>query len=280
VHPSGNFNANEILDAMEREKVTNVFMVPTQWQAICDEPRLAQRRLSLRLIAWGAAPASDTLLGAMADRFPGVSTIATFGQTEMSPVTCVLEGRDAAHKLGSVGKPVSTVSVRIIDNLMRDVSDGQVGEIVYRGPSMMEGYWNDPQATAAAFAGGWFHSGDMVYRDEDGFLYVADRKKDMLISGGENIYCAEVENILSAHPDIAEIAIIGRPDPYWGEVPIAVVVTKTATDLTSADLAVWSASRLARYKQPKEVVIVDELPRNATGKVVKGELRKRYASVS
>ena len=132
----------------------------------------------------------------MGEAFPDALNVAVFGQTEMSPITCVLEGKDALRKLGSVGKPVSTVAIRIVDDEMNDVEPGDVGEIVYQGTGLMEGYWHNPEATAEAFDGGWFHSGDLVRMDEEGFLYVVDRAKDMIISGGENIYCAEVENVL------------------------------------------------------------------------------------
>ena len=175
-------------------------------------------------MSWGAAPATTTLLTRMAEAFPGVTNVAVFGQTEMSPVTCALSGEDALRKIGSVGKPVSIVAARIVDDDMKDVPPGEVGEIVYRGPSVMAGYWQNPEATAEAFRGGWFHSGDLVRADEDGFLYVVDRKKDMIITGGENIYCAEVENALAAHPAVAELAVIGAPHERWGETPVAVAV--------------------------------------------------------
>ncbi len=162
---------------------------------------------------------------------------------------------------------------------MNDVAPGTVGEIVYRGPTMMLEYWQNPAATADAFAGGWFHSGDLVRQDDEGFVYVVDRKKDMIISGGENIYCAEVENVLFGHPRIREAAVVGRPDPKWTEVPVAVVaLDDEGSDLTVEELAAWLDDKLARYKHPKDVVIVDALPRNASGKVVKGELRKAHGA--
>jgi fatty-acyl-CoA synthase len=190
----------------------------------------------------------------------------------------VLEGSDALRKIGSVGRVVPSVSARIVDPLGQDVPDGDVGEIVYRGPQLMAGYWQNPTGTADAFAGGWFHSGDLVRRDEEGFVYVVDRAKDMIISGGENIYCAEVENALFSHPRIAEAAIIGRADTKWGEVPVAVVVVADGGNLTVEELEPFLNERLARYKHPKDVVIVDELPRNAGGKVVKPVLRADFGS--
>jgi fatty-acyl-CoA synthase len=231
----------------------------------------------LRVISWGAAPASDTLLRQMSETFPGSQILAAFGQTEMSPVTCTLLGEDAIRKLGSVGKVIPTVAARVVDEEMDDVPIGEVGEIVYRAPTLMSGYWNNPEATAEAFAGGWFHSGDLVRMDDEGYVWVVDRKKDMIISGGENIYCAEVENVLASHPEIVEVAVIGRPHDKWGEVPIAVAAV-TQTGLRIEDLDEFLSERLARYKHPKGLEIVDALPRNPSGKVLKTELRTRYGA--
>ncbi|WP_216896518.1 fatty-acid--CoA ligase FadD5 [Nocardia alni] len=279
LHPLGAFDAGEWLDAVERERATAAFCVPVQWQMICEDPTLGQRDLALRMLCWGAAPASDTVLRAMAERFPDARNVAVFGQTEMSPITCVLDGKDAIRKLGSVGKPIPTIAARIVDDEMNDVAPGEIGEIVYRGPTLMRGYWNKPEATAEAFAGGWFHSGDLVRQDEEGFVYVVDRKKDMIISGGENIYCAEVENVLFAHPKIHEAAVVGRTHEKWGEVPVAIVALTDSDDsLTLEELTPFLNENLARYKHPKDLVIVSELPRNASGKVVKLQLRKDYSA--
>jgi fatty-acyl-CoA synthase len=279
LHPLGAFDATDFLDGIEREQATTAFCVPAQWQMICEEPTVKDRKLTLTMLSWGAAPASDSVLKAMAECFPNAANVAVFGQTEMSPITCVLEGKDAIRKLGSVGKPIPTIQARIVDDEMNDVAPGEIGEIVYRGPTLMQGYWNKPEATADAFAGGWFHSGDLVRADEEGFLYVVDRKKDMIISGGENIYCAEVENVLFAHPKIREAAVVGRAHERWGEVPIAIVALVDAdAELTLAELEPFLNENLARYKHPKDLVLVAELPRNASGKVVKVQLRKDYSS--
>ncbi|GAB19254.1 putative fatty-acid--CoA ligase [Gordonia effusa NBRC 100432] len=278
IHPLGAFDPDAMLDVIEAEKITSIFLVPAQWQAVCAAQQARPRALNLRVISWGAAPASDTVLNAMNETFPDAMNVAVFGQTEMSPITCVLEGKDALRKIGSVGRVAPSVTARIVDPTMADVPDGEVGEIVYRGPGMMSGYWQNPQGTADAFAGGWFHSGDLVRRDSEGFIYVVDRAKDMIISGGENIYCAEVENVLFGHPRIAEAAVIGRAHEKWGEVPVAVVVVADGGDLTIADIEPYLNENLARYKHPKEIVIVDELPRNAGGKVVKPTLRNSYGS--
>lgn len=277
IYPLGAFDPGQLLDVLEAEKVTGIFLVPAQWQAVCTEQQARPRDLRLRVLSWGAAPAPDALLRQMSATFPETQILAAFGQTEMSPVTCMLLGEDAIAKRGSVGRVIPTVAARVVDQNMNDVPVGEVGEIVYRAPTLMSCYWNNPEATAEAFAGGWFHSGDLVRMDSDGYVWVVDRKKDMIISGGENIYCAELENVLASHPDIAEVAFIGRADEKWGEVPIAVAAV-TNDDLRIEDLGEFLTDRLARYKHPKALEIVDALPRNPAGKVLKTELRLRYGA--
>jgi acyl-CoA synthetase (AMP-forming)/AMP-acid ligase II len=214
---------------------------------------------------------------AMARSFPDVPFTAVFGQTEMSPVTCVLDGEDATRKFGSVGLPVPAVDIRVVDEEMRDVENGQVGEIVYRGPSMMACYWNNPEATAEAMRGGWFHSGDLVRRDAEGFVFVVDRKKDMIISGGENIYSTEIEDVIDTHPKVREVAVIGVPHPRWVETPLAVIVPSDPDDPPTEDeVETWCRARLASYKKPGAIRIVDALPRNVSGKVLKTDLRRRF----
>lgn len=277
IYPLGAFDPGQLLDVLEAEKVTGIFLVPAQWQAVCTEQQARPRDLRLRVLSWGAGPAPDALLRQMSATFPETQILAAFGQTEMSPVTCMLLGEDAIAKRGSVGRVIPTVAARVVDQNMNDVPVGEVGEIVYRAPTLMSCYWNNPEATAEAFAGGWFHSGDLVRMDSDGYVWVVDRKKDMIISGGENIYCAELENVLASHPDIAEVAVIGRADEKWGEVPIAVAAV-TNDDLRIEDLGEFLTDRLARYKHPKALEIVDALPRNPAGKVLKTELRLRYGA--
>jgi fatty-acyl-CoA synthase len=279
IPPSGSFDPAATVATLVDERVTSCFMVPAQWQAICALPDLAARDLSrLGRISWGAAPASTTLLRTMIAAFPQAEVCTAFGQTECSPVTTYLRGEDSIRKIGSIGTPMVGVEVRVVDEEMKDVPRGDVGEIVYRSPMVMTEYWNKPDETAEAFRGGWFHSGDLVREDEDGYLFVVDRTKDMIISGGENIYCAEVENILAAHPKIGEVALIGVPDPRWGETPLAVVVARDADDLpTDADIETFARKHLAAYKRPRHVRHVDALPRNAGGKVVKKTLRERFA---
>ncbi|GLP74655.1 long-chain-fatty-acid--CoA ligase [Mycobacterium antarcticum] len=278
IPPSGGFSPAAALNTIAEERVTSCWMTPAQWQLVCELPDLADYDLSrLRRVWWGAAPASSTLLRAMASAFEGAEIIAAFGQTECSPITCLLRGPDSIRKIGSVGTPMLNVEVRIVDEDMTDVAVGEVGEIVYLGPLVMREYWNRPAETAAAFHGGWFHSGDLVRQDEDGYIYVVDRKKDMIISGGENIYSAEVENVVAAHPNVSEVAIIAVPDQKWGETPMAVIVAHDPTaPPTDAEIETHCRAHLAAYKRPRHVVIVDALPRNASGKVLKAQLRLAY----
>ncbi|WP_257233584.1 long-chain-fatty-acid--CoA ligase [Halopolyspora algeriensis] len=280
VMPSGRFDPAETVDLLERERVSSVFFVPAQWQAICSVPDIAERDLSaLRRISWGAAPASTTLLRTMIDTFPQAEVITSFGQTECSPVTTTLRGEDAIRKIGSIGTPMLNVEVRVVDDDMNDVSRGEVGEIVYRGPTVMKEYWNKPAETAEVFAGGWFHSGDLVRQDSDGYFYVVDRKKDMIISGGENIYCAEVEDVLAGHPKVGDVALIGVPSERWGETPLAVIAAHDPSDPPGAgEIDAWCRQHLAGYKRPRQVALVPELPRNPSGKVLKTELRSEHAA--
>ncbi|WP_138759466.1 long-chain-fatty-acid--CoA ligase [Modestobacter altitudinis] len=277
---SGAFDPVATVDELERERVSNAFFVPAQWQAICAVPGIADRDLSpLRRIVWGAAPASTTLLRTMMATFPQAEVVSAFGQTECSPVTCLLRGEDSVRKIGSVGTPMLNVEVRVVDDAMDDVPRGEVGEIVYRSPMVMTEYWGKPEATEEAFAGGWFHSGDLVRQDPEGYFYVVDRKKDMIITGGENVYCAEVEDVLAAHPGVAEVALIGVPDTRYGEAPLAVVTPRDpAAPPTPAELTAWCRERLAHYKCPREWSISDALPRNPSGKVLKTELRTLHSA--
>jgi acyl-CoA synthetase (AMP-forming)/AMP-acid ligase II len=280
VMPSGGFDAVSTLERLVADRVTSCFFVPSQWSLICDAIDAGEYDLSaLQRLTWGAAPATVELLRRLSRTFPDAKIVSNFGQTECSPITCTLRGEDAIRKIGSVGTPMLNVEVRVVDDDMKDVPAGSVGEIVYRGPTVMKEYWNRPDETAEAFRGGWFHSGDLVRRDEDGFIYVVDRKKDMIISGGENIYCAEVENALAEHPAIADVAVVGIPDARWGETPLAVIVARSgSTTPTPDELLAYCRARLAAYKCPRHYRTTDALPRNASGKVLKTELRSRYST--
>ncbi|MBV6754892.1 long-chain-fatty-acid--CoA ligase [Rhodococcus opacus] len=271
---STTFAADHLVDLLESEQITICFLVPTQWKQVCELPGITDRKLALRRISWGASGATASVLEAMNATFPDAAVISAFGQTETSCVTTLLRGEDAVRKLGSVGRPVRHVDVRIVDEQMRDVPTGSVGEIVYRGATVMQGYWNKPDATDEAFAGGWFHSGDLCRMDDEGFVYVVDRKKDMIVSGGENIYSAEVEAAIDSHPKVREVAVVGVAHPKWVETPRAFIVpTDPADPPTTADIVEHCATRLASFKKPTSVVVLDALPRNASGKVLKIRLR-------
>ncbi|MBZ4018972.1 long-chain-fatty-acid--CoA ligase [Streptomyces purpurogeneiscleroticus] len=275
------FDPAAFVDLLEKERITSCFLVPSQWQAVCAVPGIKDRELALRTLVWGASVAPPSVLESLQDCFPEAPAYSAFGQTEMSPTTTMLRAEDAVRKMGSVGTPLPGIEVRIVDEEMRDVPVGEVGEIVYRGPTTMLGYWNKPAETAAVFAGGWFHSGDLCRMDEEGFIYVVDRKKDMIISGGENIYCAEVEAAIDAHPGVAEVAVIGVDHPKWVQTPRAVVVpADPANPPAEKELIDHCRSRLASYKKPTSVVFVDAMPRNASGKIQKFRLRERYGGAA
>jgi acyl-CoA synthetase (AMP-forming)/AMP-acid ligase II len=209
-----------------------------------------------------------------------VGIVNAFGQTEMSSNTCFLRPEDALRKRGSVGRPLINVEYRVVDVDGVDVKPGEVGEIVYRGPTVMAGYYKNPEATREAFRGGWMHSGDLVLEDDEGYLYVVDRTKDMIISGGENIYPAEVERAIAEHPAVRDVSVFGVAHPRWVETPVAAVVAARGEDRpTQEELVRFVQGRLASYKKPSAVVFVDELPRNASGKVLKRSLRESYSGL-
>ncbi|HEY9723981.1 MAG TPA: long-chain fatty acid--CoA ligase [Oscillatoriaceae cyanobacterium] len=273
------FDAARSLDLIELERCTVVFAVPTMFQMMLESPNFAARDLSsVRFFISGGAPCPVSLIEAYAQR--GLTFKQGYGLTEAGPNCFTLDARDAVRKAGSVGFPNMHVEVRVLDDDGRDVAPGEVGELVIRGPHVFPGYWNNPEATAQALRDGWLHTGDLVRRDEEGYTFIVDRKKDMIISGGENIYPAEIEQHLHAHPAIAEAAVIGVPHAKWGEVGKAIVALREGTSLDEAEVLAYLSERLARYKLPKSVAFVGALPRNASGKVLKAMLRERDASVS
>jgi fatty-acyl-CoA synthase/long-chain acyl-CoA synthetase len=275
--PTGHFDPAATVDLLEREQVTGCSFVPTQWHEICALPEIKERPLArqLRRAGYSAAASTMVLLETLNETFPVADRIHAFGQTEMSPTTTILHGEDAVRKIGSVGRPIPGVEARIVDDEMHDVPVGSVGEIVYRGPHVFAGYWNRPDEDAAAFAGGWFHSGDLCRSDDEGYIYVVDRKKDMIISGGENIYSAEVENAIASHPGVREVAVVGVPHEVWGETPAAAVVAlDPAAPPTGAEIIAHCRARLASHKKPTVVAVFDQLPHNASGKVLKPALRR------
>ena len=272
VTPTTGFDPDAALERIARHGVTMCIFVPTQWDLLCGAERIQSLdRGRLRVAMWGASPAARATLERMAATFPQAEIVSAYGQTEMAGATTLLKGADAVRKMGSVGRPMLGVELRVVGDDLRDVPTGAVGEIVYRGPTVMAGYHDNPDASAEAFAGDWFHSGDLATRDEDGYLWLVDRVKDLIISGGENVYPAEVERVLLEHEAVADAAVVGMAHPRWVETPLAFVVA--AGDVDEDTLIAHCRERLAGFKKPSAVVFVDALPRNAAGKVLKRELR-------
>ncbi|MFO7262971.1 MAG: acyl-CoA synthetase [Bacillaceae bacterium G1] len=271
------FDPVKILETIQSERINSLFLVPAMWNFLFQVPTLHQYDLSsLTSCSTGGAVTPLELKKRIMQTFPNAQLYEAFGQTEMSPCTTMLGHEHILRKTDSVGLPAPNVEVRIVDEEMNDVPVGEVGEIVYRGPTVMKEYYKNPEATAEAFKGGWFHSGDLVRQDDEGFIYVVDRKKDMIISGGENIYPKEIEEVLYMHPGILEAAVIGVPDATWGETVKAVVVPKPGHTLTAEEVIEHCTRYLASYKKPRMVQFVDALPRNAAGKVLKRVLREAH----
>ncbi len=270
------FEAEATVRLIERHGVTAMLAVPAIYLMLLQHEGFQRADLSRVRFGCGGAPCPLTIIEAFRDR--GLLFQQGFGLTETAPTCTLIPAADAFRKAGSAGKATLHVEVRVVDEDGRDAPPGEVGEVWTRGPNLFSGYWRRPDATAEALAGGWFHTGDLARLDEEGFLYIVDRKKDMLISGGENIYPAEVEDVLYRHPAVAEAAVIGVPHERWGEVPRAVVVRKGGAALTAEELIAFCDGKLARYKIPKSVVFVETLPRNAAGKVLKRLLREQVGS--
>ena len=272
------FDPGACLEAIPRYGVTTMFGVPAMFLFMSQHPAFGTTDLtSVRTLVCGGAPVPEPLIKLYNGR--GIPIQQGYGLTETSPAVSFLGPQYALAKVGSAGRPPLFVEIKIVDgDGRRVVEPGGRGEICCRGPNIMKGYWNRPDATAQAIdEQGWFHTGDVGYLDDEGFLYIADRVKDMVISGGENIYPAEVESVLYEHPAITEVAVIGVPDERWGEAVAAVVVLKEGASLSLDELRDFAGRSLARYKLPSHLHFVDVLPRNPAGKVLKFELRDRVA---
>jgi fatty-acyl-CoA synthase len=266
-----------MLEAVEAERVTKLFCPPTVWISLLRHPDFEKRDLSsLTKGYYGASIMPTAIIEELLRRLPGIRLWNFYGQTEMAPVATVLKPHDQLRKLGSAGLPAINVETRIVDDEDQDVPAGVVGEIVHRSPQAMLGYYNDEAKTAEAFRGGWFHSGDLGRMDEDGYLYVIDRKKDMIKTGGENVASREIEEVLFAHPQVAEAAVFGVPHERWIEAVTAVVVARSGETLDLTSLEAHCREQLASYKRPKTIVVVDALPKNASGKILKRSLREQF----
>jgi len=278
------FSPEAVAKAIERFHVTDVLLVPTMIQMFVDDPEVAKYDLSsLRSVTYGASPISEAVLDRAMAKLPGVEFVQAYGMTELSPCATVLLWRDhigegrAKGRHRSGGRPALMVDVRIVDPLDRPVLPGVVGEIVARGETVMMGYWERPEETRKALVNGWMHTGDAGYMDKDGYVYIVDRIKDVIVTGGENVYSAEVENCLAQHPAVAQCAVIGAPSDRWGEAVHAIVMRRPGATVSADDVIAFCRERIAGYKCPRSVTIQDEmLPMSGAGKILKRELRKPY----
>ena len=271
------FDAGAVFDAIERERITLTVLVPAQLEAMIAHPRWANADFSsLRAISTGSTIVPERLVAAVHDR--GVPVLPVWGATETTPIASCLHTDEAFAHAGSAGRAALGCELRVVDTEGRDVAPGARGEVWVRGRNLMLGYWGDEAATARALAGGWYHSGDSGHLDAEGYLTIDGRLKDMIISGGENVSPAEIEAVLAACPDIADAAVVGRPDARWGEAVVAVVVRKPGATLSAERVLALFDGRLARFKHPKAVLFVDAMPRTALGKLRRDEVRQLAAA--
>jgi long-chain acyl-CoA synthetase len=276
------FSPKAVLRAYQEIKVTCGLLVPTMINMLFNEPDFDQYDVSsLRCMMYGGSPMPVEVLKKAARKIPHLKFFQAYGMSEASPILTVLHAKDHViggtekeeKRLASCGKPVAGVEMKVVDAEDNELPPGEIGEVIARGPNIMKGYWNMPEETDRAMRGGWYHSGDMAYADEDGFYYIVDRAKDMIITGGENVYSIEVENVLYEHPAVVECAVVGVPDERWGEAVKAVVVVRPESGVTEEELIQFARSHLAGYKTPKTVTFIDQLPKSGAGKILKRELR-------
>jgi long-chain acyl-CoA synthetase len=274
------FNVADVLRIIERYRITKTQLASVMMKMMLDEPACSSTDFSsLELIIYGTAPAPEALVRAAQKTF-GCGLAQGYGMTETAGTICYLTPEDHAHPVGnrlrSAGRPLAGVEILVCNDDGVVVPAETIGEVTCRGGQVALGYWHYPEATAQAIRDGWLRTGDAGYFDEEGYLYICDRVKDMIKSGGENIYPAEVENALYAHPDVSDVAVIGVPDERWGEVPKAIVVRRPGSTVSEEELLEFGRTRIARFKVPRSVNFVDTLPRNTSGKVLKRELRRPY----
>ena len=275
------FDPDQVLQLIERERVTVFAGVPTMYQMMAQAESWAHADLSsLRFCTSGGAPLPVPLIDKYT-REKGIRFKQGFGMTEFGPGLFALAPEDAVRKAGSIGRPNFFVDVRVVDDKNQPLGPNQVGELLLKGPSACSGYFEDPQASTGALdEEGWFHTGDLVYYDEEWYFFVADRKKDMFISGGENVYPAEIEAVLYRHPAIHMCAVIGVPDRQWGEVGMACVVLKPGTAATPEEIARFAQENLAAYKVPRHIEFMDSLPLSSMGKILKKDLRAKFVEIT
>ncbi|RQR24606.1 acyl-CoA synthetase [Burkholderia sp. Bp9142] len=266
-----------ILPLIERNSVNSFFSPPTVWISLLRSELFDSTDLSsLEKGYYGASIMPVEVLLEMQRRLPKVRLWNYYGQTEIAPLATVLKPGEQLRKAGSAGRPVLNVETRVVDDNMDDVKPGEVGEIVHRSPQLLSGYFNAPEKTEEAFSGGWFHSGDLAVVDDEGYITVVDRKKDMIKTGGENVASREVEEMIFRLPEVSEVAVVGIPDPRWMEAILAVVVIKNGCALDESRVLEYCRQHMAHFKVPKRVVFVDSLPKNPSGKLLKRELRRHF----
>jgi fatty-acyl-CoA synthase len=269
------------LELIERHRLDSFFAPPTAWINLLRHPDFTRRDLSsLRRIYYGAAIMPVPVLHELRERLPGVRAFNCYGQSEIAPLATVLKPEEHDARPNSVGRPALNVRTRVVDPDMRDVAPGERGEIVHRSPHLMAGYWDKPEETRQAFEGGWFHSGDIGTLDAEGYLYVVDRMKDVINTGGVLVASREVEDALFTHPAVSEVAVIAVPDPVWIEAVAAVVVLRDGMDAGPEALIAHARGQLAPFKVPKRVIFAESLPKNTAGKLLKRELRLRYSGTT
>jgi len=269
------FDPSGVFRLIEEEKATIMFGIPVMFLFMTQVPEFETADLSsLRFFLAGGSPCPRPLIETYMKR--GVTFSQGYGMTETAPAITVLRTEDALRKLGSCGKPVFHLDVRVVDLEGNTLPAGETGEVIVRGPNVIREYWRRPEATAESIVDGWLHTGDMGYYDEEGYLYLIDRKKDMYISGGENVYPAEVEDAIMGFDRVGDVGVIGIPDEKWGEVGMAIVVPKPGAEVSAEAVIEFCKGKLAKYKVPKKVMFTEELPRTATGKILKKVLKAEY----
>ncbi|HXH09155.1 MAG TPA: fatty acid--CoA ligase [Alphaproteobacteria bacterium] len=279
------FKPDLALEAIERERVTATLLIPTMINFLINHPDITKRDVSsLRIVTYGGAPMPEELVRRATQVLP-CSFCQAYGLTETSPLLTLFPGQEQVlagppeltRRLLSCGREVIGVRVRVVNTRGEEVKPGEVGEIIAKGPNIMVGYWNNPQGTAEVLRDGWLHTGDLATADEEGYIYIVDRQKDMIITGGENVFSTEVENVLYTHPAILEAAVVGVPDEQWGEAIKAIVVLKPGASATEEEIIAYCRSRIAHFKAPRSVDFFEgALPKSGSGKILKRELREKY----
>ncbi|SOC41847.1 o-succinylbenzoate--CoA ligase [Ureibacillus acetophenoni] len=271
----GKFHPKNVLKIIEDLQVTVMMGVPTIFNTLKNEESFHQTDFkSVRVFCSGGAPCPVELIEDYHKK--GIPLYQGFGMTETSPTVFMLSKEDFQRKVGSIGKPVMFCEIDLVDDLGKSVKQGEVGELIIKGGNVFKEYWGLPEKTAEAIIDGWFYTGDLAYKDEEGYIYIAGRKKDMIISGGENIYPLEIEQVIGELKEVNEVAVIGIQDEKWGEVPIAIVSLKENESLLEEQVQNYCSRKLAKYKVPKQVVFLDDLPKNATGKLDKKVMQQNY----